>query len=368
MGIKLEVAAPAPLERAQASVKGKQFTDQQRHFFYSELYVLLEAGIDLRNALTLLAEEQKKAQLKARVLSLLENVEGGIGLSEAMQHAGLFSAYEFQSVKIGEESGKLTSVIGELRTYFQRRTALRRQFSGALAYPAFVMAVAAIAVGFMLYFIVPMFEDVFSQMGGELPALTQSVLNASDWIIANGLYLGLGLLIICLVILLQKETLWFRKYSAKVVLKIPVLGSVIREVQLARFCQAMALLTGARVSLLRALDLVGSMIQFYPLWASIPEIKQGIMNGQTLHNTLSKHSLYDKRLVHLVKVGEEAGRLEPMFRQLSGRYTESVEHKSKVLSSLLIPVVIALVGALVAVILVAMYLPLFEMSSNFGDL
>lgn len=347
------------------SIGGSPINDQFRESFYLELQVLLTAGIDIRTALELIASEQKKKYQEQIVVELKKLIVEGKSLSAAMQNVKEFSSYEYFSVQIGEESGKLNQVLKELSLYYKSKIKQRRQLISALTYPAVILFTSFAAVFFMLNFIVPMFSDIFTRFGNNLPWITQQIVNLSELLRANIWWMLLLCILAIIYVYMQRKTIWYRKYSSILLLKIPVVGNLIHKINLARFSNSLSLLISSRIPILRAIQLVKQMMKFYPIEISLENIEADVLKGLPLHKAMEKFEIYPAKMISLVKVGEEVNQLEHFFQQVSNQYTEEVEHRSAVISSLLEPMILLFLGGIVAVILIAMYLPLFQMSSVF---
>jgi type IV pilus assembly protein PilC len=343
-----------------------QFSDKKKERFYSELSILFSAGVDIRSSLELIQEEQTKEKDKALFEGIKDAVVSGAGLSLAMQRSSMFSDYEIFSLQIGEESGRLTEVLGELSAFFEKKINQKRQLSKAMSYPIVVFAASFGALFFMMKFVVPMFSDVFKRFKGELPYFTRVIIHVSDFFSNYSMYLFLCLILIVVLLYRQRRKAWFRSYGAALVLRIPVVKEMVAKIYLARFCQSMNLLISARTPLVTALELVQRMVGFYPLEKSLTVVREDIMKGESLHKSLSKFSIYNKRMISLIKVAEEVNQLDTMFGRMARQYSDEVEHQTSVLGSLIEPLMIIFLGALVAIILVAMYLPMFQMSSAVG--
>jgi type IV pilus assembly protein PilC len=343
------------------------FPDKKKEQFYSELTTLLSAGIDIQSALELLAESFEKEKDKALLESIRKRVVEGDTFSEALNKTGKITSYEFYSLQIGEEAGKMIETLQEMSKYFSRKTKLKRQMVGALSYPSIVMAVSVGAIVFMLKMVVPMFENMFKRFKGDLPVLTKFVIRLSKLVSDYFLPIVLAFLAIIIFFYLQRKKDWFRNYSSKLVLKLPLFGEMIRKIYIARFCNSMALLISSKANLVNALELVGKMIGFYPLEITIEPIRKDIVyKGKSLHQAMSEYKIYGKRMASLIKVGEEVNKMEDMFSRVAQQYTEEVEHQSEILGSLLEPFMIVFLGLVVGIIIVAMYLPMFKLSSSFN--
>lgn len=345
---------------------GNGFSDKNKERFYSEMGILFAAGVDIRSALELIEQEQGKEKDKLLFEKIKNSIVAGSGLAAALDQAGVFSPYEIHSIRIGEESGRLKEVLKELAFYYAKKISQKRQVTSALSYPAVVFLAAFGAIFFMMRFVVPMFSDVFKRFKGELPAFTRLIIQTSDFFKSYGLWMILGLFGLATYLYWQRNANWFRKYGAKLVLRTPILGDLVAKIYLARFCQSMHLLISAKTPLVTSLELVEKMVGFYPLEISLEPIRKDIMNGVSLHKSLSKFKIYSKRMISLLMVAEEVNQLDAMFGTLAKQYSDEVEHQTGLLGSLIEPVMILFLGALVAVILVAMYLPMFQMSSTVG--
>ena len=348
------------------SLGSKQLNDKKKEGFYNELALLLDAGVDIKSSLELIESEQVKKQDKELFAEIRRQVISGKGMSEAMKNSGKFSDYEYYSVKIGEESGQLLQVLQQLRLYFEKRIIQRRQIVGALTYPLIVIGVAFGAVAFMISFVVPAFADIFKRFKADLPAVTKFILSLSE---SFPLYFGAFLLVVLAAVVFYKMNrakVWMRKSLSSFTLKIPVIGNLIQLTYLSRFAQSMSLLIAAKVPLIEAMSLVQKMINYYPIEISLGEMEHEIMKGKSLSESMSKYKIYPKKMIYLIKVAEEVNQMDKIFSQLSQQYSDEVEHKSGLISTVIEPILIVFLGFMVAFILVAMYLPMFSLTNVLG--
>jgi len=345
---------------------GSGFGDKKKERFYSELSILFAAGVDIRSALELIEEEQTKEKDKALFKQIKEAIIAGSSLSKALEQTGLFTTYEFYSLQIGEESGRLTEILLELSTFFAKKIQQKRQLTSALSYPTVVFFASFGAIFFMMKFVVPMFADVFKRFKGELPYFTKVIIHLSDAFSNYSIYFFVGFVLLVVFIYNQRKAIWFRKYGAELILRTPIMKDLIGKIYLARFCQSMNLLISARTPLVTAIELVKKMVDFYPIEVSLDTVQNDLLKGQSLYVSLSKFKIYNKRMISLLKVAEEVNQLDTMFAKLAKQYSDEVEHQTSIIGSLIEPVMIIFLGLLVAIILVAMYLPLFQMGSTVG--
>ncbi|MFD2162272.1 type II secretion system F family protein [Paradesertivirga mongoliensis] len=342
-----------------------QVPDRKKEAFYLELSTLLLSGIDLKTALELILVDQDKAKDKVFFTEIKDKVLTGSPLSEAIRSTGKFSDYDFYSIRIGEETGRIGEVLTNLAKYFKSKISQRRKVISAVTYPAIVLTTSMGAVFFMLKFVVPMFADVFQRFGGELPFITALILKVSGWFDQFFLYGLAGLCLLIGFVVMSRTKPWFRQLSSALILRLPVIGEIVRKIYLARFANTMRLLVSTDTPLLRSIALVRQMIGFYPIELSLAEVEQSILKGESLHKSLSKFSFYPPKLVQLIKVGEEVNRLDYFFEKIANQYTEEVEYRTGTISSFLEPLIIIFLGLVVGVILIAMYLPMFQMSNGF---
>lgn len=375
MAFKLDnIQTPSKRERAdtQSFLKreihlfGNGFGNKKKQAFYLELSVLLKAGITLKDGLQLIFKSLKKEAEKNMMEGVLSSVVGGKPFSEALLNTGKFSEYEYFSVKIGEETGTTAQVCQELGKFYERKNEQQRIVVAALTYPAIVLSTAIVVVIFMLSYVVPMFEDIFRQNNMELPVLTRLIVKASGMLRTYGLLIVGGIAVLMAFAISMKDNYRYRKYVHYFALKIPVFGKFLLKVYTAQFTQAVALLTASKVPMLNSIQMVAKMIRFVPLQEALSEVEVEIMKGNSLSKSLSASPLFDSRILSLVKVAEETNQTEFVFKQLNEQYSQEVAQQSKVMSTVLEPFIILIVGVLVAVLLIAMYLPMFQLSTAVG--
>lgn len=342
---------------------GASFSNKKKESLYTELYVLLNAGLTLKDALTLVAEEQKKEKHKTLIENIVTDLINGRNLSDAIQGKKEFSTYEYHSLKIGEQTGTIQNVSKELGAFYKRKNEQKRIILSALSYPIVVLFTAFLAILFMLQFVVPMFADIFKQNKVELPWITKKIMSASN--LFQEYWWFVFLLIIGIVILQQvvKNKAWYQKYTALILLKTPLIGEFIRKVKVAQFTQAIALLTGAKVPLLNGIQLTKKMIGYYPLEIALEKVEYDILQGKSLHQSMNEYKIFDKKMVSLIKVADQTNQNETIFKRLTNQYNDEIEYKSKMISATIEPFIILILGVIVATILIAMYLPMFKLST-----
>lgn len=341
----------------------KAFSDKAKEEFYKEFSSLLQSGIDIQRTLTILIEEQGNKKTLVILEDIRERLVTGSSMAEALKETGHFTAYEYQSIRIGEETGRLPIILEHLAEYFTNKVKLRRQLISVFTYPSFVILITFGVLYFMLNSVVPMFEDVFRQFGQELPFLTQKIIAVSKHFSTFLLYFLLILLAVVIYSYTQRKEPWFRHLTSRIVLRMPVFGVLMKKIYLARTCQSLSLLLGSKTPLVASLSLVEEMIGFYPIEIALQSIRADIVKGGSLHSGLARFPFFDRRLVSLTKIAEETNQLDRTFERLSLQYQEDIEFRTKLIGTIIEPLIIVLIGLIVGVIMVAMYLPMFNLSN-----
>jgi type IV pilus assembly protein PilC len=348
----------------EITIFSKELNDKIKERFYSELTILFSSGVDIKSSLDIIIEQQKKEKQKKVFTEIKESILKGGSLSGAMERTEKFSAYEFYSVQIGEESGKLPDVLKELAKFYASKIKQKRQVMNALSYPILVLSSAFGAVFFMMRFMVPMFEDVFKRFKGELPAITKMIIKCSNFMTDYSLVIILFPVSIIILAYTQREKPAYRKFTSAIVQRAPIFGPLIKKIYLARFCHSMNLLISSKTPLVTSISLVKKMVGFYPIEASLDEVQRNIEQGKSLNQSLAAFPIYPQRMISLLKIAEEVNQIDTMFDKIGKQLTEEIEHETTLIGSLLEPIMIVLIGGIVAFILIAMYLPLFQLSTN----
>jgi len=375
MGIKVEqlrtTTATTKEEKTnfmnrEITLFGASFSDKIKEQFYSELSVLLNSGINLKRALDLIIDIQPKEKHKKVIKEISKAIINGSSLSEALQRNKSFTPYEYHAIKIGEQTGQLHHITENLSAFYERKRELKRQLVSSLSYPLIVLFTAMLVVIFMLSYVVPMFVDIFEQNKVDLPWLTRVIVKLSDLLLSNGVLLALIIVGAFAGFKMMAKRQWYYKLIGKLQTKIPVFGSYLRKIYIIQFTQAMALLTKARIPLVQGIQLVRQMIRFYPLEHSLISIEKDMVHGEKLDRCFEKHTLYDKKMIALLKVAEETNQTEFIFQKLYDQYSAEIKYQGQIISNALNFLLTFFVGLIVGVILVGMYLPMFKLSSIIG--
>lgn len=342
----------------------KGLNDTRKEQIYTSLHALAKAGIPLAKALETVRDEMDKEGSKKILNDVLEQIIAGSSLSAAFKASNNFSNYEYLSIQIGEDTGKLTQILKELHLYFAQKVEQRRKLIGALSYPFVVISVAIVVVVFMLQVIVPLFADIFKRFGGNLPWITQTVLSISDFVKQYVWYLLLSLFAFVTVVFSQRKNKKLIQTKDVFLLKIPVIKELVLKIYLTRFCRSMALLIASNIPITKALGMLSEMISFYPISKGALVVKGAVLKGKPIHQGFKEAEIFPNKVIALVKIGEEVNKLEDMFIQLAEQYRQETEYQLQIFNSLLEPFLIIFLAVIIGVILVAMYLPIFQLSSQ----
>ncbi len=351
----------------EISFGGGAWNDGKKEQFYSSIHTLLDAGLDLYSTLEIVRNEEQKKKIKTELEAIQNQVGAGMTLSEALATNKHFSSYETQSLKLGEESADVITVLEQLIRYYKNRIAIRKLTVRVLAYPTFVFGVSAGVIWFMMTFVVPVFADVFARFDAEIPALTAWVISASGSVAKNTPWVLLVVLALVVLAKTQQKKPLYRKVSSQVMRKLPWFGSLMNKIYLARFAQSMALLLKTGTPLVRAIGHTKNMISYYPMEVALEQFTGRIQNGEQLHQCMKDFKVFEPRMVSLVKVAEEVNQLDKMMQKLAIQLEEEIEHKTSLIGSILEPVLIVFIALFVGIVLVSMYLPLFELSNVIGS-
>lgn len=364
--LRIELRKPGFLDAIlsqEMRFSSNELSMAKKEEFYSEASILLGSGLDIKSCLSVIVSEQTKKKQIEFFQSISEKIVNGKNLSDALLESNKISPFEYYTLKIGEETGRLADVLRQLSDHYNRQIKQKRQIINTFSYPAIVILTAITVVIFMMTFIVPLFEELFNRFHGELPSLTKFILRSSRFISSNIYFIFLVLAGIIFSLLLVRKHPAYRKVVALIVLRIPILNSIVVKIYLSKFCQTMALLNSARIPIVTSIQLIRKIIGFYPFEKAFEQIEERIVNGGLLYEALREHSLFDPKIVSLTKVGEEVNQLNVIYQKLNEQYHDEVQHKITLLNSMLEPILIIFIGLFVAVILVSMYLPMFKMSN-----
>lgn len=339
----------------------KCLPDKKKKAFYSQLYVLLHSGLSFSSSFSLLIESSTGNDRNIYEKIYGRIISGGC-LWEAIEYVGGFDRIDCGVIRIGEESGKLMEALSFLSDYYNKRETQRRTLVSALSYPAITLAVAVVVLCFMLLVVVPMFEQVYSRMGSELPSLTRFMIDMSSYV-PYLFFVFLTILVFFLVIRrVYGNTEEYKILISRFILRIPLLRGLLKKTELSRFSRIMCLLVSSDVPILSSLNLVGGILKLYPYRKAVLDACYDLESGDMLCESFARHSdLFDRKFLVMLRVGEETGALDIMLKTLADDTSEELNYQLKQLNNTLEPFMILLIGVVVGFVLIAMYLPMFKL-------
>lgn len=345
----------------------KPFSKKQKETFYTELGILLQSGVHLKESLELIALGLKNKKDKTIILQLIDSIVKGNELAFAMDTQPYFTRYEVQSIKIGEETAQLYEVVNGLASYYKNYNAQRRELISALTYPAIVMATAILVVFFMLNYVVPIFQDLFKRNQIELPWVTKVVLWGSEWLQDYFYTTAIGIVVVVVVLNRISKTARWKRFIGSFLLRIPLVNSFVVLTHISRFINAMSLLTKARLGITKSLELCEAMTDFYPLKHALLDINAQLTMGATQSQAFAMYpKLFDNKLIAMIQVSEQTNQSELVYEKLQMRYDDVLKQQSRVFTSIINPILTLIIGLIVGFILVALYLPMFRLSTVIG--
>src|SRR5215211_4367114 len=341
----------------------KKVKPKTLQIFSRQFATLIEAGVNVVSSLVILEDQTDDNYFAGIVAELRADIEGGLLLSEAMaRHPKVFNRLYVSMVQAGEAAGILDQVLDRVAMQIEKETQIKRRVKGAMVYPSVVLAFASLVLVGMLLFIVPIFEKIFSDLGGELPMLTQWVVNASQllrekWYIIFPLIIG-----IVFAVRKLKKTERGRQVWDRMKLHAPVrIGQVVRKVAMARFSRTLSTLVAAGVDIITSLEITGTTAGNWVVEQALADVKVKVHEGVTIAEPLVENPVLPPMVSQMVKIGEETGELEKMLGKIADFYEDEVDAAIQALTSIIEPLLMILVGMMVGVIIIAMYLPMFKM-------
>ena len=330
--------------------------------FSRQFASMIEAGIAMLRVLTVMIDQTESPLLVEYLREIKNDVEQGVPLSESMaKFPDAFDRLYVAMVKAGEAGGVLDQVLNRLAGFLESRSKLTHKVKTAMTYPTTVIVISAAVVWFMLTFILPKFSEIFASTGGELPAFTQALIDISEfirspWIIPTGVLIWFGV---------QSLQSWYKTESGRytldsLMLKVPIFGDIIRKVAVARFTRTFGTLVQSGVPIITALEVVKDSADNAVLEEVIEFVQKETEEGGEISTQLGKSEIFPPMVTQMVSIGEESGELESMLEKIADFYDTEVDNSVESLTSLMEPIFIVVLGGIVGAIVVAMYLPIFD--------
>lgn len=333
--------------------------------FSRQLATMLGAGIPLVQSFEIVGNGHENAAMQKLILAIKADVEGGSALAEALaRHPLYFDDLFVNLVEAGEQAGALETLLDKIATYKEKTEAIKKKIKKALTYPAAVLVVAFIVTVILLIFVIPAFEDLFQGFGADLPAFTRVVIDLSQFVREQGWLLAVIIgAAVGAFLYFKKRSRALRHFLDRVALQMPVIGDILRKAAIARYARTLSTMFNAGVPLVEALDSVAGATGNIVFEQGVLQMKDEVATGQRLQQSMENTDLFPNMVIQMIAVGEESGSLDEMSAKVADFYEEDVDNAVDNLSSLIEPMIMAILGVLVGGLVVAMYLPIFKMGS-----
>ena len=333
--------------------------------FMRQLSTMLSAGIPLVQSFEIVGAGHENAAMQKLIMAVKTEVEGGTSLSDSLaKHPLYFDDLVVNLVDAGEQAGALETLLDKIATYKEKTEALKKKIKKALTYPAAVLVVALVVTTILLIFVIPAFEDLFQGFGADLPTFTRKVIDLSVFVRAKGVYIAIVIgTAIASFLYFQKRSRPMRHFLDRMSLKMPIIGPILQKAAIARYARTLATMFAAGVPLVEALESVAGATGNIVYEIGVLKIRDEVSTGQRLQQAMENVDLFPNMVIQMIAVGEESGSLDSMSSKVADFYEDDVDNAVDNLSSLLEPMIMAILGVLVGGLVIAMYLPIFKMGA-----
>lgn len=332
--------------------------------FCRQFYTMLNAGVTLNVALGILGEELPKKAMRQATLRLLERISKGESLSQAMaQEEKVFPALLVSMVEVGETTGSLDTVMLRMANQYVKDNKLNKKIKSTMIYPIILAIVAVSVVTFLLTYILPTFLSIFTDNGVEIPWTTQFLIAISDFLIGNAVFLIIIGVLGAVITTIVGRTPRGQELFAHVKLKVPIFKKLNQKIIVARFTRTMSILTASGIPIMQALDLTSTVIKNVLIERKVLAIREAVAKGESLAESVKASEAFPSMLASMVKIGEETGSIDDILDKTADFYEEELEHQMQVTVSLVEPIMILVMAAIIGFIIVAIMTPMFEMYS-----
>ena len=358
--------APSKIKKQSSAFKSSgKVKPEDIAVFSRQLATMLASGIPLVQAFEIVGNGHEKPSVQKLILDIKQDIEGGTSLHEALaKHPLYFDDLYVNLVEAGEQAGALENLLDKIATYKEKTEAIKKKVKKALFYPAAVMVVAVVVTLILLIFVIPQFESLFKGFGAELPAFTQFVINLSKAVQSNGLLIavivGAG---VYAFMYFKKRSRRMREVLDRLSLKLPIVGPILTKSAIARYARTLSTMFAAGVPLVEALESVAGATGNIIYENAVMRMRDEVATGQRLQRAMENTQLFPNMVIQMVAVGEEAGALDQMSAKVAEFYEAEVDNAVDSMSSLLEPLIMAVLGVLVGGLVIAMYLPIFKLGA-----
>jgi type IV pilus assembly protein PilC len=343
---------------------GEKVKTKDLSIFTRQFATMIDAGLPIVQCLDILGEQSESKLLRNTVRTIRQDVEGGATLADALRkHPKIFDALYINMVEAGEAGGVLNTVLNRIALFIEKANKLKKKVKGAMIYPCAIIAVAVIVVSILLIFVIPVFAELYGSMGKALPAPTQITINISNWFVASWYYLLFAIGGVVAGVRFYYQSDQGRINIDGLLLRLPVVGDMLRKVAVARFSQNMAILLSSGVPILEGLAITARTAGNKVVEKAIMDSRVSISQGKTVAEPLAESKIFPPMVCHMVAVGETTGGLDGMLRKIAEFYEEEVDDAVASLTALMEPMIMVVLGVILGGLVISMYLPIFQLGS-----
>ncbi len=347
---------------------GKTIQPKEIAFFSRQMAIMMKSGVPIVQSLEIIGSGHKNPRMTKMIAAIRTDIEGGSSLYEAISKFPVqFDELYRNLVRAGEGAGVLETVLGTIATYQENLETLKGKIKKALFYPAMTIAVALIVSAILLVFVVPQFEEVFKGFGADLPAFTQLIVGASRFMISWWYIILIGTAAaIIAFIFFKKRSLAFQHFLDRLILKVPIIGEVMKNSAIARFARTLAVTFAAGVPLVEALETVAGATGNTVYEKAVLRMRDDVSVGYPVHVAMKQVEVFPHMVIQMTGIGEEAGALDAMLFKVADYYEQEVNNAVDALASLIEPMIMVILGVLVGGMVIGMYLPIFKLGAVVG--
>jgi len=356
--------APTKVRRERQR-RGKRIKAGDIAYLSRQLATMLGAGVPVVQAFTILGQGHENPRMQELLMNIRNDIESGTALSQALdKHPQYFDELYVSLVGAGEQSGQLEELLGRIATYKEKTEALKQKVKKAMFYPAAVVAAAILVTGILLVFVIPKFQSFYASFGATLPAFTRWVIGLSESVQHVGwLYLLVIIAIGVGLVQGRKRSPSFHRFQDKMLLKVPVIGLIMRKSAVARFARTLAITFSAGVPITEAMETVANATGNVIYQEAVMRASVQVSGGQRLHRALEDTAIFPNVVTQMIAVGEESGEIDTMSSKVADFYEQEVDALVDGLSQLLEPMIMVVLGVVVGGLVIAMYLPIFNLGN-----
>ena len=360
--------APSRIRKQAKKMNGGKVSPADIAVFSRQLATMLASGIPMVQAFEIVGTGSEKPAMQKLILDIKADVEAGTSLHEALaKHPLYFDDLFVNLVEAGEQAGALETLLDKVATYKEKSEALKKKVKKALFYPAAVLVVAFIVTIVLLIFVIPEFQTLFNGFGANLPAFTQFVINLSELVQHDGIFLAIVAgAIVYTFFYFKKRSRKMREVLDRITLKIPIIGPIVNKAAIARYARTLSTMFAAGVPLVEALESVAGACGNIVYENAVMKMKDEVATGQRLQRAMEARGIFPNMVVQMIAVGEESGSLDTMSAKVATFFEAEVDNAVDAMSSLMEPLIMVVLGVLVGGLVIAMYLPIFKMGSVVG--